>query len=464
MSNSQLDNQVKQWEDSAKSGDAKASLLLANYFHDIGDAATAFNWYLHTSKQNDANPLVFFYLGYAYQYGEGTQIDMIEAFSMYKKAAAYDVPQALYSLAYFYQNGIVVPKDEISAVSYMKQATQKMDALYLMQYDSNADRERLRADVCLQKETVTSLLHKNESLVKENGKLSEQISQAKSKIAEKDKSIDELIQKIKFAEQLAQTQKKELSEEYEQKIVELKHQNAEFQNKISVLTVQNGELRNQLQEMSNHETDLWKEIDDRDKKIQEHITKIGEYERSVNECNLQLTKCSNALQTSKAEAEKLSKAVFRMTYWIDTNLNVEFSSQSLSIFSKYPFAIDGVNCISVESFLQSLKFKNLEKQKSICDMPPERARKLGNRKTLWKKTGNLWWKGAKIKRSSSEYQLLLNRVFEELYKNSNFARALKYCGNIEILRTVATINAKNVILSEDEFVSRLISMRSMLQK
>lgn len=157
MSKSDFDNQVKQWEISAKGGDARASLLLANHYHDIGDAVTSFNWYVYTSKQEDVNPLVYFYLGYAYQYGEGTSIDMMEAFSMYKKAASYDVPQALYSLAYFYQNGIVVPKDKISAISYMKQATQKMDTLFLAQYDSNAEKERLRVDVSIQKAAVIDL-------------------------------------------------------------------------------------------------------------------------------------------------------------------------------------------------------------------------------------------------------------------------------------------------------------------
>lgn len=464
MSKSDFDNQIKQWEVAAKGGDAKASLLLANYYHDIGDVATSFNWYLHTSKQKDVNPLVYFYLGYAYQYGEGTPIDMIEAFSMYKKAASYDVPQALYCLAYFYQNGIVVPKDEISAISYMKQATQKMDTLFLIQYDSNAEKERLRADVSLQKEAVASLILQNEKLLRENGQLSEQITHASNLIKETNKSKEELIRQSKTSEQEALLQQQKLTEQYDQKISEFKQQATELQRKITLLTEQNGKLHTDLQAMSNHETDIWKEIDLRDKSIQEHLRRISECERLVNESNLRFTTCSNALEISKAEVEKLTKAVFRMTYWIDENLCVEFASQSLSVFSKFAFAIDGVKCISVESFLQSLKFKNVEKQKSICDMPPEQARKLGNKKKWWKRTGNLWWKGNKIKRTSSEYQALLNRVFDELYKNNDFTRVLMDCGNIEIIKVADATSSQNVILSEDEFVSRLINMRRLLQK
>lgn len=456
-------NQLKQWEESAKSGDAKASLLLANHYHDIGDTEAAFGWYVHTSKQKDMNPLAFFYLGYAYQYGEGTPIDMTEAFSMYKKAAACDVPQALYSLAYFYQNGIVVPRDEISAISYMKQATQKMDTLFLTQYDSNAEIERLRADVSLQKENVASLLQKNESLWRENGQLSEQITQAKNKIAESEKSREEVKRQSELAEQKASLQIKELSEQYDQKILEMKGQIVEFQNQISLLMEQNERLHTQLQEQSAHETELWKEIDERDKMVQRHMQKIDECKSLVSTTNLRYTKCSSALENSKAEVEQLTRAVLRLTYWIDENMGVEFASQSLSGFSKFSFTVDGVKCMSLESFLQSLKFKNITQQQAICCMPPEQARKLGKRKIWWKRTGNLWWKGSKIKRSSLGYQMLLNRVFDELIKNKDFTRVLMNCGNIEIIRTANTAGLQSVIMSEDEFISRVVNMRHLLQ-
>ena len=266
MNKSEFDNQLKQWENAAKSGDAKASLLLANHYHELGDMEAAFHWYMHTSKQKEPNPIVFFYLGYAYQHGEGTPVDMMEAFAMYKKAVTYDIPQAFYSLAYFYQNGIVVPKNELTAISYMKQATRKMDMLYFMQYDTKAEAERLRADISLQKETAASLFQQNEKLWKENGKLSEQIIQVKNKIEECNKNKEEIVHQFKMTEQQSQVQKKELMECYDKHFLELKRQVDELQNKVTFLTEQNSKLHDELQKMSNHETELWKEIDHRDKR------------------------------------------------------------------------------------------------------------------------------------------------------------------------------------------------------
>ena len=447
MNKSDFDNQVKQWENAARSGDAKASLLLGNHFHDIGDADSAFHWYMDAAKQKDVNPMVFFYLGYAYQHGQGTPIDMMEAFVMYRKAAASDIPQALYSLAYFYQNGIVVPKNETTAVAYMKQATQKMDALYFMQCDAHAELEQLRTQAILQKEAAASLFHQNEKILRENGQLSEQIVHAKQQISESIKEKEAAVRQAKTAGQQFQTQKEELTDRYEKQ--------------LSALRKQTADLQDRLQEMSSHETGLWKEIDRRDQDIQLHLKKTREYENQISQANLQLSQCTHALESSRTDVEKLTRAIFKMTYWIDRNLSVEITGQSPSVFSKFSFTVDGIHCMSMESFLQSLKFKNAEKQKSVCDMPPAQARKLGTRKNWWKRTGNLWWKGNKIKRSGSEYQALLDRVFSELYQNSEFKNMLMDCGNIEILHPADDHHAQEVILSEDEFVSRLVGLRKL---
>ena len=43
-----------------------------------------------------------------------------------------------------------------------------------------------------------------------------------------------------------------------------------------------------------------------------------------------------------------------------------FPSANLSNFHPHPFVIDGVQCNSMEGFLQSLKFKEPEMQKQVC--------------------------------------------------------------------------------------------------
>lgn len=57
-----------------------------------------------------------------------------------------------------------------------------------------------------------------------------------------------------------------------------------------------------------------------------------------------------------------------------------FPSSSLSNFSPHPFVIDGVECNSMEGFLQSLKFKDVEMQKHVCTLVGKSAKFKGKKK------------------------------------------------------------------------------------
>jgi predicted NAD-dependent protein-ADP-ribosyltransferase YbiA (DUF1768 family) len=45
-----------------------------------------------------------------------------------------------------------------------------------------------------------------------------------------------------------------------------------------------------------------------------------------------------------------------------------YPSSALSNFSPHPFVLDGVEIASMEGFLQSLKFSNIEIQKEVCKL------------------------------------------------------------------------------------------------
>lgn len=45
-----------------------------------------------------------------------------------------------------------------------------------------------------------------------------------------------------------------------------------------------------------------------------------------------------------------------------------YPSSALSNFSPHRFVLDGVECYSMEGFLQSLKFNNSEMQVEICKL------------------------------------------------------------------------------------------------
>ena len=65
----------------------------------------------------------FFNIGCAYQFGEGVPRDLAEAFRYYEYAAKYNLPQALFNLAFFYENGFIVARDCEKAEEYCRRAT-----------------------------------------------------------------------------------------------------------------------------------------------------------------------------------------------------------------------------------------------------------------------------------------------------------------------------------------------------
>ena len=76
-------------------------------------------------RQNviNPNPTAFFNIGCAYQFGEGVPRDLAEAFRYYEYAAKYNLPQALFNLAFFYENGFIAARDCEKAEEYCRRAT-----------------------------------------------------------------------------------------------------------------------------------------------------------------------------------------------------------------------------------------------------------------------------------------------------------------------------------------------------
>lgn len=66
----------------------------------------------------------------------------------------------------------------------------------------------------------------------------------------------------------------------------------------------------------------------------------------------------------------------------------------------YPntFEIDGVHCASMEGFLQSLKFEDINKQREICALSGKDAKDSST--SIWQSTQNVYWQGHIIHRQS----------------------------------------------------------------
>ncbi len=143
---------------------------------------------------------------------------------------------------------------------------------------------------------------------------------------------------------------------------------------------------------------------------------------------------------------------------MDIKSGCGYPASSLSNFAPHPFTIDGVECASMEGFLQSLKFSSVEMQEHVCTLVGKQAKFKGKKKK-WFRTQELYWRGVCYKRDSDDYQKLLDRAFSALNENSSFRRALLATGSANITHSIGKRNKCDTVLTEKEFTSRLIKLR-----
>lgn len=151
---------------------------------------------------------------------------------------------------------------------------------------------------------------------------------------------------------------------------------------------------------------------------------------------------------------------------MDIGSGKKYPANALSNFSPHPFVFDGVECASMEGFLQSLKFKSPEMQKEVCKLVGKGAKFKGKNKKWWK-TQTLWWKGQPIKRDSLEYEELIDAAYMAMYKQSeSFRNALLATENAVLKHSIGKNKKNKTILTESEFCSMLTKLRKIakLQK
>ena len=82
---------------------------------------------------------------------------------------------------------------------------------------------------------------------------------------------------------------------------------------------------------------------------------------------------------------------------MDISSGTGWPAANLSNFTPHPFVIDGIECNSMEGFLQSLKFSNPDMQKEACKLVGKAAKFKGKKKKWWK-TQTLFWQGKELSR------------------------------------------------------------------
>ena len=139
-----------------------------------------------------------------------------------------------------------------------------------------------------------------------------------------------------------------------------------------------------------------------------------------------------------------------------------YPESALSNFAPHPFVIDGVECNSMEGFLQSLKFENPDMQKEVCKLVGKAAKFKGKKKKWWK-TQTLYWNGVAMKRDSEDYQNLLTRAYDCLSENTGFQKALLATGNSPLTHSIGKDKITETVLTKREFTRQLYRIRDKLQ-
>ena len=135
-----------------------------------------------------------------------------------------------------------------------------------------------------------------------------------------------------------------------------------------------------------------------------------------------------------------------------------YPSVALSNFAPHPFVLDGIEIASMEGFLQSLKFKNVDMQKYVCTLVGKAAKYKGKDKKWWQ-TQTLYWQDKEYKRDSKEYQLLLNRAYNALYQNEGFKKALEASKPSILTHSIGKNDESKTVLTQSEFCGRLMKLR-----
>lgn len=147
---------------------------------------------------------------------------------------------------------------------------------------------------------------------------------------------------------------------------------------------------------------------------------------------------------------------------LDIGSGKGYPSSALSNFAPHPFVIDGVECASMEGFLQSLKFKSPDMQLAVCKLVGKAAKFKG--KKPWWRTQTLHWQGQEIARGSKEYQDLLDRAYEALAQNTGFRKALLATGDAILGHSIGKRRQNETVLTVAEFVGRLNRIRERLRQ
>lgn len=123
---------------------------------------------------------------------------------------------------------------------------------------------------------------------------------------------------------------------------------------------------------------------------------------------------------------------------------------------------DDTHCLSMESFLQSLRVKDPNLQKYICEnYSGPMAQKLKVCLRDWREDSYLYWNGIAIKRDSATYHELITTAYDCLFEGNPIFREciLPQFKGVHLIHSIGKDSESETLLTECEFryqLNRLI--------
>ena len=140
-------------------------------------------------------------------------------------------------------------------------------------------------------------------------------------------------------------------------------------------------------------------------------------------------------------------------------------ARALSNLHPYPFDFDGVRCGSIEGFLQSLKFPDLEEQGAVATLAGKEAYFTGQHGNGWQEEQILYWRGKKFPRTYKKYQTLLTQAYDACFEqNEDFIVALIESGNAILTHDMGKTNPAKTVLTPMEYTLQLYRLRARAQQ
>lgn len=145
---------------------------------------------------------------------------------------------------------------------------------------------------------------------------------------------------------------------------------------------------------------------------------------------------------------------------IDISFKSVGIAKALSNLCPYPFTIDGINCSSMEAFIQSLKVKDEETQKDICTKNGPFCYSIRTVFDDWRINQKVYWKGKEIDRHSDDYMNLLRRAYKALYNQSPiFREAISKSKGYNLIHSIGCTDDRETLLTPDEYMNLLYELR-----